>query len=146
MALKLVLGVIACAILLAACRIPDNALDGPLAVPLRITASADAVEVDAPGWFAGSTSVYLCAAEPPPLPEPGEARVSWSPGAGCHHFGEVSSQNGLTATLRLEEVSGDVRAQLAAASDWYVLLVKRDGDRATAAIRSRFHAPAGFAG
>lgn len=146
MALKRVIGGVACAVLLAACRIPENALDGPLAVPLRVTATVDAVEVDAPGWFADSTTVYLCAMEPPPLPPPGEARVGWSPGDGCHDYGAMASENGLRATLPLIAVADDLRVELASAGDWYVLLVKRDGDRAAAAIHSRFRAPSGFAG
>ena len=132
--------------LVAGCRIPDDALDGPLAVPLRITATAETVDVDAPSWFAAQTTIYLCAVEPPSLPPPGDARVGWSPGIACHDFGAVSSEDGLRATLPLDAVSGDVRTQLSSATDWYVLLVKRDGDRATDVLHTRFHAPPGFSG
>lgn len=134
------------ALVVTGCRIPDDALDGPLVVPLRITATAEAIEVDAPGWFAAQTTIFLCAAEPPPLPPPGDGRVGWSPGGACQDFGTVASQSGLKATLRLDDVSGAFRAPLSSATDWYVLLVKRDGDRAADVLYTRFHAPSGFSG
>jgi hypothetical protein len=35
------------------------------------------------------------------------------------------------------------RPKFEAAKDWYLLLVALEGDRATSAISSRFHAPTG---
>ena len=129
------------ATLVAGCRLPSNALDGPLAVPLRITATPAAVEVDAPGWFAPDTIVYLCSTEPPALPEPGPDREGWTPGPTCHDFGRVAAPDGLKATLPLDALTEAERPAFDAASDWYLLLVKVEGTRVTAAIRSSFSAP-----
>ena len=129
-------------VLVAGCRLPSDALDGPLAVPLRISATADAIDVDAPGWFATETSVYLCSAEPPGLPEPGPDRDGWTPGATYHDFGRVAAPDGLHAVLGIGELTATERSAFASVPDWFVLIVKVDGDRATAAIRSSFRAPA----
>ena len=128
-------------VLAAGCRLPSGALDGPLAVPLRIEATADAVQVDAPGWFAPETSLYLCPTEPPELPEPGPARVGWTPGSSCHDYGRVASPDGLKATLPLDALTEAQRPAFEAALDWYLLIVKVDGERAAAAIRSSFSSP-----
>jgi hypothetical protein len=126
----------------AGCRLPSEALDGPLAVPLRIDATPEAIDIDAPGWFAAETAVYLCHSEPPGLPEPGPDRDGWTPGPACHDFGRVAAADGLHVALRLAELTEAERSAFAAVADWFVLLVKLDGDRATAAIRSSFNAPA----
>jgi hypothetical protein len=123
------------------CRIPENALDGPLAIPLRITATPETVEVDAPTWYAAKTAIYLCSTEPPPLPEPGPERIGWTPGTACHDFGEVGSPDGLRTTLPLEQLSDEDLAPFIDAKDWFVLLVKIEGDRAAAAIHSSFPGP-----
>ena len=78
------------------------------------------------------------------MPPPGDARVGWSPGMACHDFGDVTSGDGLRETIQLDAVTGEVRSQLSAATDWYLLLVKRDGDRASDVLQTRFHAPSGF--
>jgi hypothetical protein len=133
-----------CAVVVAAaggCRLPDNALDAPLAVPLRVSATAEAIEVDAPNWYAATTSLYLCPMEPPSLPEPGPDRVDWSPGGSCHDFGHVAANDGLRATLSLDLLTEAERLALEAVNDWYLLVVKIEGDRATAAIRTSFASP-----
>lgn len=129
------------ALLVGGCRLPENALDGPLAAPLRITATTDAVEVDAPTWYAADTVVYLCPTRPPALPEPGPERVGWAPGGGCHDFGHVAAPDGLEARLPLDALTAAERPAFEAANDWYVLLVKVEGSRAIAAIVSSFTAP-----
>lgn len=127
--------------LVAGCRLPSSALDGPLAVPLRITATPAAVQVDAPSWFAPETVVYLCSIEPPALPEPGPDREGWTPGTTCHDYGRMATPDGLKTTLPLEVLTKAERPAFEAAADWYLLLVQVEGTRATAAIRSSFSAP-----
>ncbi len=127
--------------MLAGCRIPENALDGPLAVPLRITATAETIEVDAPAWYATETALYLCPAVPPALPEPGPERVGWTPGAACHDFGRVPAEDGLRAVLALDELSEAEQRAFGAVDDWYLLVVKHEGGRASAAIASSFTSP-----
>jgi hypothetical protein len=129
------------ATVMVGCRIPENALDGPLAVPLRITTTAETIEVDAPAWFAAETALYVCPAQPPSLPEPGPARVGWTPGAACHDFGRVQAADGLRAVLALDDLSDAEREAFAAVADWYLLVVKQEGDRASAAITSSFASP-----
>ena len=101
------------AALVGGCRLPSSALDGPLAVPLRIDATADAVQVDAPSWFAPETVIYLCSTEPPELPEPGPDRVGWTPGASCHDYGKVAAPNGLNSSVKCE-TSGALEDKLVA--------------------------------
>ena len=43
--------------------------------------------------------------------------------------------------LPLADLAGETSAAFAAADDWYLLLLDLDGDRVSAAIRSRFTAP-----
>jgi hypothetical protein len=123
------------------CRLPENALDAPLAVPLRITATAETIKVDAPNWYAAETSLYLCPMEPPSLPEPGPSRASWTPGGSCHDFGRFGAADGLQATLPLEALTEAERIALNAVDDWYLLVVKVEAGRATAAIQSSFASP-----
>jgi hypothetical protein len=129
------------AALIGGCRLPSNALDGPLAVPLRITATSDVIEVDAPGWFASDTVVYLCPTEPPALPEPGPQRDGWTPGVSCHDYGHFAAADGLKGTLSLEALTDAERPSFDDASDWYLLVVGIEGARVTTAIHSRFSAP-----
>jgi len=123
------------------CRLPSNALDGPLAVPLRITATTAAIEVDAPGWFASDTVIYLCPTEPPALPEPGPSRDGWTPGSSCHDYGHFAAADGLKGTLPLDALTDVERRSFDDASDWYLLVVGIEGARVRAAIHSRFSAP-----
>jgi hypothetical protein len=139
--LRLVLAGGLVALVLAGCRIPENALDGPLAVPLRITTNEDTIDVDAPTWYADSTAIFVCPTEPPALPEPGPQRDGWTPGGGCHDFGRVRSPDGLATTLALETLSDEALRPFLTAGDWFLLLVAVEGDRATAAIHSSFPSP-----
>ncbi len=123
------------------CMLQGAALDGPIAVDLRVVATSSIVEVDADGWFADTTAVYLCHRDPPLLPEPGTARVGWDPGAACHGYGTYPSRQGLSVDLPIDALAGDGWPAFATAEDWYLLLVEVDGDRAVSAIRSRFGAP-----
>lgn len=130
------------AVALSACDLPPGALDGPMTpVNLHVATTATSVEIDAPGWFAETSAVYLCSAEPPPLPEPGPDRVGWTPGPACHDFGRYESRKGLVASLGLSDLAGPAWAPFAAAEDWYVLIVAVRGDRVSSAIRSRVAAP-----
>ncbi len=128
-------------VMVGGCRIPENALDGPLAIPLRITATTEAIDVDAPTWYSDRTAIYLCSSEPPPLPEPGPRRVGWTPGTECHDFGEVGSPDGLRTTLPLDQLTNEDLAPFINAKDWFLLLVRMEGDRAAAAIHSSFPGP-----
>ena len=123
------------------CVLQGPALDGPIAVNLHITTTPSSVEVDAPGWFAEETAVYLCSAEPPVLPEPGPDRVGWRPGDACHAYGTVPSRDGLRIGLPIDSLAGEPWPAFAAAEDWYVYLLEVDGDRVVSAVRSRFGAP-----
>lgn len=130
--------------LLTACRLPDNALDGPIAVPLRVVADARSVDVDAPTWFAAETAIYLCTTVPDALPEPGPARVGWQPSPACRWFGREPSVEGLRVVLDLATLSGDSRGDFRSADTWSVLLVKLEGERAIAATHTSFRRPEGF--
>lgn len=130
------------ALAVGACDLPAGALDGPMTpVNLHVATTSSSVEIDAPGWFAETSAVYLCAAEPPPLPEPGPDRVGWTPGPACHDYGRFASRKGLVASLALADLAGPPWKRFAAAEDWYVLIVEVRGDRVASAIRSRFAAP-----
>jgi hypothetical protein len=128
-------------LLVGGCRLPENALDGPLAVPLRITASAESIDVDAPTWYADETAIFVCPTEPPALPAPGPERNGWAPGGECHDFGRVRSPDGLATTLRLDTLTSEELAPFLDARDWFLLLVAVEGDRANAAIHSSFPGP-----
>jgi hypothetical protein len=133
------------AIALGACDLPAGAIDAPYPVNLHVDADATVVAIDAPGWYADTSGVFLCPTEPPGLPDPGDARIGWTPGRLCHDFGHHPSPGGLTIDLRLAELSADERALFAVAGDWYLLITDLDGDRVTGAVRSRFERPDGFA-
>lgn len=135
----------AIAIALVACDLPAGAIDAPYPVNLHVDADATLVAIDAPGWYADTTGVFLCPTEPPGLPDPGDARIGWSPGRLCHDFGRHPSPGGLTIDLRLADLSDAERALFASADDWYLLLTDLDGERVTGAVRSRFKRPDGFA-
>jgi hypothetical protein len=127
---------------LAGCELAGPALDGPIAVNLHVRTTPSSVEVDAPGWFADQTIVYLCHAEPPLLPEPGPERIGWRPDDRCFDYGTVPSDAGLQMSLPLDALAGDPWADFAAAPDWYLFLVEVDPtDRVLSAVRSRFAAP-----
>ena len=134
------------ALVAGGCVLGPASLDGPLAVELHIDPSSTDIAVDAPTWYAPASDIYLCPADPPPLPEPGPARVGWTPGHGCHAFPRATSgEHGLDVDLRLDELADAERATFAAAPDWYLLIAAVESDdRVTSAIRSRFGRPDGF--
>ena len=129
------------AVAVGGCRLPENALDGPLAVPLRITATEESIDVDAPTWYADETAIFICPTEPPALPPPGPQRDGWTPGHACHDFGRVRSPDGLATTLALDRLMDEELAPFLGTPDWFLLLVAVDGDRANAAIHSSFPSP-----
>ena len=133
--------VLLAALAVAGCRLPENALDGPLAVPLRITATAEKIDVEAPSWYADETAIFICPSVPPSLPAPGPGRDGWTPGGSCHDFGRVRSPDGLATTLELDTMTNEELAPFVDARDWFLLLVAVEGDRATAAIQSSFPGP-----
>jgi hypothetical protein len=130
--------------LVAACTLPDGALDAPFPVVLRISTTPTEVVVDAPNWLADRSAVFLCPSEPPPLPEPGPERDGWLPGPPCHDYGRFDTPDGLATTLPLDGLSGAERTAFAAAPDWYVYLVDLDGEHASSATKTRFSPPGGF--
>lgn len=136
----MVVGVVVSAAL-TGCMLQGAALDGPIAVDLRVATTNSTVEVDADGWFADMTAIYLCPEDPPLLPEPGPARLGWDPGGACHDYGTHPSPDGLSVVLPLDALAGESWPAFDAADDWYLLLVEVDGERAVSAIRSRFGAP-----
>ena len=128
------------------CEASQGLLDAPYPVNLHVDATADAVGVEAPEWYADQTDVFLCPDEPPYLPDPGPARVDWHPGSPCHAFGRFESASGLTASLALDELTAAERPAFANAESWYLLLVDvGPDDRAVGAARTRFGVPDGFA-
>ena len=139
------LGLLAGASILAGCEVSQGLLDAPYPVNLHVAATADAVEVEAPEWFADRTDIFLCPSEPPFLPDPGPARVDWDPGPPCHGFGRFESASGLATTLALADLSAGEREVFAEAESWYLLLVDvAADDHAVAAGRTRFGVPDGF--
>ncbi len=123
------------------CLAVPGSVDGPIAVRLHITSTPTSVEVDAPGWFADETSIWLCPTAPPILPEDAADRDGWTPGEPCHDYGLRPSRDGLTASLPLAELDSTERAAFDGSGEWYLVLLDLDGDRVSAAIRSAFDAP-----
>ena len=119
----------------------ESSLDFGTPVVLHVWATPTTVEVDAPGWLTAVSSVYLCFAAPPRLPSDSASRVDWTPGEACQDFGSYESPDGFKSSIPLAMLDPGRRAAFEAAGDWYLLLVALDGDRATSAISSRFHAP-----
>ena len=134
------------AVVAAGCEASQGLLDAPYPVNLHIDATAEAVGVDAPEWYADQTDVFLCPMEPPFLPDPGPARQDWHPGSPCHGFGRFESADGLTTSLALADLTAAERPAFANAESWYVLLVDVGPEgRALGAARTRFGVPDGFA-
>jgi hypothetical protein len=134
---------LAASALVAGCVAPGT-LDGVMPVNLHVWTTPTTVEVDAPGWLADLSTVYLCPTDPPRIPDAAADRVDWTPGGGCHDYGTHPSRDGLTVSLPLVAIEGEERAAFEAAEDWYLLLLDFDGDRVSMAVRSRFHAPGAF--
>jgi hypothetical protein len=137
---RLALGV-GLASLVTGCAGGTSTLDGALPVALRVSTTPTTVEVDAPGWLADVSEVYVCADAPPPLPDANADRKGWTPGGACHDFGRHSSRDGLMVSLPVAELSGPQWPAFEAATDWYLLVLDLDGDVVASAVRSRFHAP-----
>jgi hypothetical protein len=116
-------------------------LDIGTPVNLHVWTTPTTVELDAPGWFADVSAVYLCPEEPPRLPDAAADRVGWTPGVGCEFMGSYPSRQGLTLSMPLDDIDVARRPAFDAARDWYIVLLDLDGDRVGAAIRSQFHAP-----
>jgi hypothetical protein len=133
------------AVVVGGCVLGPSSLDGPMAVNLHVATTPTSVDVDAPGWFADTSQVFLCPSDPPPLPEPGPARVGWTPGSTCHDFGTHPSPDGLVIRLPVADLAPSDRPAFAAADDWYLLLLEVDREgRVTGATRTRFARPDGF--
>jgi hypothetical protein len=126
---------------LGGCVDVPGSFDGPMAVRMHIRTTSTTVEVDASGWFADTSAVYLCPTAPPVLPEAAADRVGWTPGGECHDFGRHPSRDGLTISLPLSAIDGETWPAFESAEDWYLLLLDLDGDRVSSAVRSRIHAP-----
>ena len=140
-AAALVLSIVA-ALGLAGCSLEGPILDGPIAVNLHVHSTDTTIEVDAPGWFAERSRVYVCHADPPLLPDPGPERIGWEPGDACHAYGVIEGDGGLVASLPIEDLLGEQRADFAAAEAWYLLMLEVDPeDRVLGAVRSRFDVP-----
>jgi hypothetical protein len=124
--------------------IGDSSLDFGTPVNLHVWTTPTTVEVDAPGWLTTVSSIYLCYEPPPRLPSDSASRTNWTPGVACQDFGTYESPDGLRGSIDIELLDPARRPAFETAADWYVLLVAIDRDRATSAISSRFHAPAGI--
>jgi hypothetical protein len=136
-----VLSALALTVVVAGGCLGESTLDLGTPVNLHVWTSETTVEVDAPGWLTAASSIYLCFAAPPRLPSDAVQRQEWDPGETCQDFGTIDSQEGLRASIPISMLDPDRRSAFEAAPDWYVLLVARDGGRATSAMTSRFHAP-----
>lgn len=137
-----VVAVIASVVAVTGCVVEAGSLDGPGGpVNMHVWTTPTTVEVDAPGWLADTSAVYLCASAPPVLPEDAADRVGWTPGGDCHDLGRHASRNGLRISLPLTALRGAPWPAFESAEDWYLLLLELDGDRVSTAVRSRFHAP-----
>jgi len=135
------IGLASAAIVLAGCVAETTPLDHALPVVLRVTTSATSVDVDAPGWLADVSAVYLCPSAPPALPDASSARLGWTPGGDCHDFGRHPSPDGLTLSLPVADLAEGSWPTFEAAQDWYLLVLDLDGELVSNAVRSRFHAP-----
>ena len=128
------------------CVLGPSSLDGPMAVNLHVATTRTSVEVDAPGWYAPTSAVYLCPTDPPPLPEPGPERDGWTPGSSCHDYGQHPSRDGLVISLPIADLAPSDRPAFADADDWYLLLLDVDpSGRVASATRTRFPRPRDFA-
>ena len=132
-------------VLAASGCVGSSSLDFGTPVNLHVWSTPTTVEVDAPGWLTAVSSVYLCSEQPPRLPDDNAARTGWTPGAACQDVGTFQAPGGLKTTIPLDSLDPIRRPSFDAAPDWYLVLVARDGERASSAISSRFHAPAAAA-
>ena len=135
------LATIALAVVLTGCLAVPGAIDGPIVVDMHISTTSTSVDVDAPGWFADVSAIYLCPSLPPPLPDAAANRIGWAPGGDCHDYGTRPSRDGLTVSLPLADLDAPQRVAFDASPEWYLLLLDLDGDRVSSAVRSAFGAP-----
>lgn len=134
------MGTLIASVVVAGCVAPGT-LDRAAPVNLHVWTTPNSVEVDAPGWLADISTVYLCPADPPRIPDAAADRVGWTPGGDCQGFGTHPSSDGLTVSLPISGIDDEKRPAFEAAADWYLLLLDFDGNRVSDAVRSRFHAP-----
>lgn len=134
-------GVPLLALALTGCLAVPGDIDGPIAVDMHVATTPTSVELDAPGWFADVSAVFLCPALPPPLPDAAADRIAWTPGAACHDYGRHPSPDGLTASLPLGELTGTTRAAFVASGEWYLVILEMDGERVSSAVRTAFGPP-----
>jgi hypothetical protein len=128
-------------ILAAGGCVGESSLDFGTPVNMHVWTTPTSVEVDAPGWLTDVSSAYLCFEQPPRLPADNASREGWTPGEACQDVGTFQTSDGLKTSIPLERLDPGRRAAFDAAADWYLLLVALDGNRASSAISSRFHAP-----
>jgi hypothetical protein len=121
--------------------IGESSLEFGTPVNLHVWTTPTTVEVDAPGWLTTVSSIYLCSEAPPRLPSDSASRVDWTPGDACQDFGTYEGPDGFRASVDVGLLDPARRPVFEAAADWYLLLVARDGGRATSTISTRFHAP-----
>lgn len=138
------IGIVLVASLVAGCG--NGSLEIGTPVNLHVSTTPETVEVDAPGWFADISAVYLCPVAPAQLPFAPADRVGWTPGESCEFMGSYPSREGLTLSLPLDGLGAARRPAFDAAVDWYLVLLDLDGDRVGSAISSRFHSPSEAAG
>jgi hypothetical protein len=135
-------GALAMSFLVGGC-IGGTSLEIGTPVNLHVWTTPISVEVDAPGWFADVSRVYLCPKAPPQLPDGAREREGWTPGPGCQDFGSFRTEDGLETSLPLRAIDPDRRKAFDAAPDWYLLILDLDGTRVASSVRSQFHAPPG---
>lgn len=135
------LGASVLALTVTGCLAVPGAIDGPIAVDMHVATTPTSVEVDAPGWFADTSAVFLCPALPPPLPDAAADRIGWTPGVACQDYGRHPSPRGLTVSLPLGELTGKAREAFAASGEWYLVILEMDGERVSSAVRTAFGPP-----
>jgi hypothetical protein len=137
---RLLVTLVGVALIAGGC-VGGSSLDFGTPVNLHISTTPTSVELDAPGWFADVSAVYLCPAEPARLPDSPAERVDWTPGDACEFMGSYPSTDGLTLSLPLSGLKPERRPAFDAAADWFLVLMDLDGNRVGSAINSKFHAP-----
>jgi hypothetical protein len=136
---RLLVGLIATTLIAGCANAPS--LDFGTPVNMHVSTTPTSVELDAPGWLADISAVYLCPSQPTRVPDNAAERVNWTPGRDCEFMGSYPSRDGLTMSLPLSGLKPERRPKFDAAADWWVVLLDLDGDRVSAAVNSQFHAP-----
>ena len=133
-------GLIATALTVGGC-VNAPPLDFGSPVNMHVSTTPTSVELDAPGWLADISAVYLCPTEPARLPDNAADRVKWTPGPDCEFMGSYPSRDGLKLSMPVSGIHAERRPKFDAAPDWYVVLLDLDGDRVGSTVNSKFHAP-----